>query len=138
MSTDRPNTNYGQRAVSVGEIVAVFGSAAAAYRATGGDERLALFYLANPERVVDAPKVKPLRGHDAQAPFPVALRQQRDADEATEREAASVRRADRERIDALRAWEASPTMKSVMAGARIGRKKARQFIADFKRHADRA
>lgn len=48
------NANYGIRPVTVAEIVKACGSAKRALEITGGCEKLALFYLHNPEKIAGA------------------------------------------------------------------------------------
>ena len=51
------NTSYGIRPVDLREAIKLFGSAARALEATGGDASLLLLYINNPGRVADAPAV---------------------------------------------------------------------------------
>jgi hypothetical protein len=53
------NTDYGITPVAPIELALAFGSARAALAKTGGDLRLALFYVHNRERIASAPDVRP-------------------------------------------------------------------------------
>lgn len=51
-------TNYPLRQATAAELVAAFGSAAKALDATGGNNAKACFYLANPDQIPKAQRVK--------------------------------------------------------------------------------
>lgn len=118
------NTNYGDRPVSAEEIVAVFGgSADAALKATGGENRLALFYVHNPELAVNAARVTAL-----ETDLTGELRRMRDEQSEQEKVRRQVERLEGIRQAAREAWAASGTIAAVMRACRVGRPAARRLV----------
>lgn len=98
----RPNYEYGLRPVEAHEALAVFGTAASALRATGGDSKLALFYIWNPDRAREAGEVSKCGVVDS-------LRS--ELEEIAEAERAGI---------AAEAWNADGTIAAVMRACKCG------------------
>lgn len=57
------NSDYALRAVSAAEMITRFGTAAAAMRATGGDEAIALFFIHNPDAEPNKLRVRKVKSN---------------------------------------------------------------------------
>lgn len=118
------NTDYGQRDVEPGEIVAVFGTAATALAKTAGENRIALFYVNNPHCCASAPDVP----QGFSSTLATALRDWRDADDARERERERAQ-ADADRLAVARvAYAQRGSVAAVMRACRVGRRHARALV----------
>ena len=106
------NADYGIRPVTIPEIIKACGSARRALEITGGCEKLALFYLHNPEKIGAAGEVSE-RETDM-----------RDALKGRARDDAYGARVDAAAI----AYSSAGTLASIQAAVKCGHPMARQLL----------
>ena len=127
------NTDYGIRPITGDEMIAAFGSAAAALKATGGDEAVALFYLNNTDRIANAPPSEVTR----ETWLAAELRRLRDMErDAAKRAEAARKLREREAADdelaraAQAAWSAmeKPSVAGVARSMKLYWHRTKQLL----------
>jgi hypothetical protein len=104
------NTDYALRLPGIDELRKVFGSARCALEKTGGDEAVACYLIANPDRIEASPVIAVDRDKMLTVPL---------------REAIEIERCDA----AVAAFIEHGTITAAMIAGRMGRPRARELIA---------
>lgn len=122
-------TDYTLRKVNAAELIKLFGSADAALKYTGGQDKLACFYLANPDQRFKAQQVACVTGPLTDA-LKDARRYERDRSREESKRAAAIALAERVR----QCWknEGLRATSTIATTIGVSRRKVARIVADLK------